>query len=85
MKAILFLLLIFLFSCAPYKRLPEPVKMNHAVNLNENGTILCRDVAVYKDSLVLIDAGYFSNRIHQRFVADVTFVNWPSVMIVHLK
>jgi hypothetical protein len=84
MKKLLFLTLISLAACNPYAHLKEPVRMNYCVTLEDHGSILCRDYKLYKDSLVLKDAGYWAKPLYQRNTTDIKFVNWPGIMIVKL-
>ena len=86
MKTLLLILFIFvLTSCNPYARLKEPVRMNYCVTLEDHGTILCNDYKLYKDSLVLKDAGYWSKPLYQRHTTDVKFIDWPGIMIIKLQ
>jgi len=86
MKNLLLIFFVLLFaSCNPYARLKEPVKMNYCVTLEDHGSILCRDYKIYKDSLVLKDAGYWKNNLFQRHTTDIKFIDWTGIMIIKLK
>jgi hypothetical protein len=85
MKKLIFILLVVLSSCNPYARLHEPVKMNYCVVLKDYGSMLCRDYAIYKDSLILKDAGYYARLVYQRHTKDIKFINWPAIMVVKIK
>jgi len=82
---ILILFILLLASCNPYARLKEPVRMNYCITLEDHGSILCRDYKIYKDSLVLKDAGYWAKPLYQRNTTDIKFINWPGIMIIKIQ
>lgn len=79
-------LTIGIIGCSPYDHLSEPVRMNYAVTVhnqgNYEGKILCRDFQFNGDSTWLFDAGYYANAIMQHHTADIFFVGKRDFMFV---
>lgn len=82
---VLFVIVIIGFSCSPYQRLKTPVTMKYSVNLEDHGSILCRDYKVCADTVFVFDAGYNKNLKKQHYVADCKFIGKWNMMIVLLK
>ncbi len=79
---VLFAIVLIGFSCSPYERLSKPITMKYNINLEDHGTILCRDYKVLADTVFVFDAGYYKNLKKQHYVTDCKFVGKWNMMIV---